>query len=239
MRILVSNDDGIFSPGIRALAKVAAEFGHVRVVAPDVEQSAMSHAITIRRPLHYIKTELNGIEGYRVDGTPADCVALGSHLWEKVDLVLTGINLGLNIGHNIWHSGTVAAAKQAAFLNIPAIAYSAPYDGKDLDYRIFEDHIRETIKIIMDFEKPHLLNVNFPNHESKGLRWTKQSIRHYEGIVVASEDPFGREHYWFSERPRDRVEVDTDRWAVGEGYTSITPLRLNLTDEDLLGRVIK
>jgi len=124
MRILVSNDDGVFSPGIRALAKVAAEFGQVRVVAPDVEQSAMSHAITVRRPLHYTKTTIeDGIDAYRVDGTPADCVALGTHHWEEVDLVLTGINLGHNLGHNIWHSGTVAAAKQAAFLGIRAIAF--------------------------------------------------------------------------------------------------------------------
>lgn len=236
MRILVSNDDGIFSPGIRALAKIASEYGHVRVVAPDVEQSAMSHAITIRRPLHYIRTDLNGIEGYRVDGTPADCVALGSHLWDKVDLVLTGINLGLNIGHNIWHSGTVAAAKQAAFLHIPAVAYSAPYDGSDVNYALFEAHIRETIQLVMSLERPHLLNVNFPEGESRGLRWTKQSVRHYEGIVIESEDPFGREHYWFSERPRDRVEDGTDRWAIGEGYTSVTPIRLDLTEDSLLNQ---
>ena len=94
MRILVSNDDGIFSPGIVALARVAREFGQVRIVAPDVEQSAMSHAITVRRPLHYTKTPVEGMEAYRVDGTPADCVALGTHHWDEVDLVLTGINLG-------------------------------------------------------------------------------------------------------------------------------------------------
>src|SRR5690606_11377314 len=117
MRILVSNDDGVFSPGIRALAKVAPAVGQARGVAPDVEQSAMSHAITVRRPLHYTKTTIeDGIDAYRVDGTPADCVALGTHHWEEVDLVLTGINLGHNLGHNIWHSGTAAAAKQAAFL---------------------------------------------------------------------------------------------------------------------------
>src|SRR5690606_5785624 len=145
MRILVSNDDGIFSPGIVALARVAREFGQVRIVAPDVEQSAMSHAITVRRPLHYTKTPAEGMEAYRVDGTPADCVALGTHHWDEVDLVLTGINLGHNLGHNIWHSGTVAAAKQAAFLGIRAIAFSARYSDEPPDYDLFAPHVREVI----------------------------------------------------------------------------------------------
>src|SRR5262245_5852181 len=109
MRILVANDDGIYSPGICALAEVAAEFGDVRVVAPDVEQSSMGHAITASRPLSYRATKLSGIEAYRVNGTPADCVALGCHNWDKVDVVLSGVNLGLNLGNSIWHSGTLAA----------------------------------------------------------------------------------------------------------------------------------
>src|SRR4029450_10305665 len=119
MQLLVSNDDGIYSPGIAALAEVASEFGTVRVVAPDVEQSSMGHAITASRPLAYRPTRLPalaGLETYRVDGTPADCVALGAHNWERVDVVLSGVNLGLNLGNSIWHSGTLAAAKQAALL---------------------------------------------------------------------------------------------------------------------------
>src|SRR5690625_3389764 len=146
MRILVSNDDGIFSPGIRVLANAVTEFRDVRVVAPDVEQSAMSHAITIKRPLHYAPMQLDELEAYRVDGTPADCVAPAAYHWEKVDLVVTGINLGLNIGHNIWHSGTVAAAKQAAFLGIPAIALSAPFSIGPEDYAPFMPYISQVIK---------------------------------------------------------------------------------------------
>jgi 5'-nucleotidase len=215
MRILVSNDDGVHSPGLYALAKVAQAYGDVRVVAPDVEQSAMSHAITVRRPLHYARQKLDGLEAYKVDGTPADCVALGAHHWDKVDLVLTGINLGLNIGHNIWHSGTVAAAKQASFLGIPAIAFSAPAVEGDL--------------FLAHPDLP-LLNVNFPDHP-KGLRWTKMSVRHYEGYVIPGQDPMGRTHYWFAEEPRERVEEGTDRWAIEQGYVSLTPLRLDLTDE--------
>lgn len=239
MRILVSNDDGVHSPGLHTLARVAQRFGDVRVVAPDVEQSAMSHAITVRRPLHYTETRIEGIEAYRVDGTPADCVALGAHHWDKVDLVLTGINLGLNIGHNIWHSGTVAAAKQASFLGIPAIAFSAPVDeaGAEPDFSALEPFVAQVIETFLAIPHLPLLNANFPL-EPKGLRWTRMSVRHYEGLVIPGEDPMGRRHYWFAERPRERVEPDTDRWAIEQGYGSLTPLRLDLTDGDRLAEVL-
>lgn len=236
MRILVSNDDGIFSPGILALARVAAEFGDVRIVAPDVEQSAMSHAITVRRPLHYRKTPIDSFEAYRVDGTPADCVALGTHHWDEVDLVLTGINLGYNLGHNVWHSGTVAAAKQAAFLGIRAVAFSAPYSDTPPDYDALFPYLRRVIEHASVMEDGLLLNVNFPD-SPKGMVWTRQSVRHYEGYVIPGEDPMGRMHYWFAEEPREQVEEGTDRWAVEQGYASVTPLRLDLTDEGLLARL--
>src|SRR5258706_13774663 len=116
MRILIANDDGVYSPGISALAEVAAEFGEVRVVAPEVEMSSAAHSITSARPLSYRETPLKGITAYRVNGTPADCVALGAFHWEKVDVVLSGINSGANLGNGLWHSGTLAAAKQAVLL---------------------------------------------------------------------------------------------------------------------------
>jgi 5'-nucleotidase len=105
MRILISNDDGIYSPGIFALAEVAAELGDVRIVAPDVEQSSMGHAITASRPLTYKRTPRGDFEAFRVNGTPADCVALGAYHWKDVDVVLSGINLGVNLGNSTWHSG--------------------------------------------------------------------------------------------------------------------------------------
>lgn len=236
MRILVSNDDGVHSPGLHALARVAQRYGGVRIVAPDVEQSAMSHAITVRRPLHYTRTQVDGLEAYRVDGTPADCVALGAHHWDRVDLVLTGINLGLNIGHNIWHSGTVAAAKQAGFLGIPAIAFSAPVTEQQPDYTALEPFVAEVIDTFLATDDLPLLNVNFPERP-KGLRWTRMSVRHYEGLVIPGDDPMGRRHYWFAERPRERVEEGTDRWAIEKGFVSLTPLRLNLTDDARLEAV--
>jgi 5'-nucleotidase len=238
MRILVSNDDGVHSPGLHALARVAQRFGDVRVVAPDVEQSAMSHAITVRRPLHYTRTQVDGLDAYRVDGTPADCVALGTHHWDRVDLVLTGINLGLNIGHNIWHSGTVAAAKQASFLGIPAIAFSAPASEEPVDYDALAPSVATVIETFLQKPDIPLLNVNFPEGEPRGVRWTRMSVRHYEGLVIPGEDPMGRQHYWFAERPRERVEEGTDRWAIERGYASLTPLRLNLTDDELLEETI-
>ena len=127
MKILVTNDDGIYSPGIAALAKIATRFGEVRVVAPDVEQSSMGHAITASRPLFFKKSPINfeGIEAYRVNGTPADCVALGSHL-SHTDVVLSGINMGANLGNSMWHSGTLAGAKQAVLLGMRGIALSTP-----------------------------------------------------------------------------------------------------------------
>lgn len=134
MRLLIANDDGIYSPGIAALAEVAGRFGDVRVVAPDVEQSSMGHAITASRPLFYRRTPvLKGIEAYRVNGTPADCVALGAHHWDKVEVVLSGINLGANLGNGIWHSGTLAAAKQATLLGMRGIALSTPVTRDEPD----------------------------------------------------------------------------------------------------------
>lgn len=238
MRILVSNDDGVYSPGIHALARVAQGYGDVRVVAPDVEQSAMGHAITVRRPLHYHRTPIDGLEAYRVDGTPADAVALGTHHWDKVDLVLSGINLGLNIGHNIWHSGTVGAAKQAAFLKIPAIAFSAPSTEEPVDYDVYEPYIRSVIDLALEIEDLPLLNVNFPL-EPRGMRWTRQSVRHYEGYLIPGEDPMGRTHYWFAEEPREQVEEGTDRWALEQGFVSLSPIRLDLTDDVRLERALR
>src|SRR5688500_9636744 len=120
MKILITNDDGIYSPGISALAKVARRFGDVYVVAPDVEQSSMGHAVTHSRPLTLKKSpiQFDGIEAFRVNGTPADCVALGTHLYIKTDVVLSGINMGPNLGNSMWHSGTLAAAKQAVLLGV-------------------------------------------------------------------------------------------------------------------------
>lgn len=238
MRILVTNDDGIYSPGIAALAEAASEFGEVRIVAPDVEQSSMGHAITSRRPLTYAKTPIGDFEAYRVNGTPADCVALGAYQWERVDVVLSGINLGLNIGNGMWHSGTLAAAKQAPLLNMRGIALSTVADETEPDFDRLKPYIHEVLDCLLkDRNGLPLVNVNFPRNP-KGLVWTRQSVRHYDGKIVPSADPMGRQHFWFTVIPIEETEEGTDRWAVEHGYVSLTPLRLDLTDQAELSRAV-
>lgn len=235
MRILVSNDDGVYSPGLACLAEVAAEFGTVRVVAPDVERSSSGHAITASRPLWYRPTSVRQLQAYRVDGTPADCVALGAHHWERVDLVLSGLNIGLNLGNSIWHSGTLAAAKQAALLGLRGIALSAPA-GAEPDFEPFKPWIRRVLQALIDEPAMCLVNVNFPRNP-KGMMWTRVSVRQYDGRIVPTEDPLGRELYWFTVKPLAGTEEGTDRWAVEQGWVSLTPLRLDLTDETRLTEV--
>jgi 5'-nucleotidase len=236
MRILIANDDGIFSPGIAALAEVASKFGDVRVVAPDVEQSSAGHSITASRPLSYKATPIKGFEGYRVNGTPADCVALGAYNWEKVDIVLSGINLGSNLGNGMWHSGTLAAAKQAVLLGMRGIALSAPVSQGEPDFEMLKPAVEDVLALLLPERELSLVNVNFPDRKPKGLCWTRQSVRHYDGKVVPGQDPMGRRLYWFTVIPIEETEEGTDRWAVEQGYVSMTPLRLDLTNDAELQR---
>ncbi|PYI58966.1 MAG: 5'/3'-nucleotidase SurE [Verrucomicrobia bacterium] len=237
-RILISNDDGIYSPGIVALAKVASRFGEVRIVAPDVEQSSMSHAITSSRPLRYKRIRLGDFEAYRVNGTPADCVALGTHHWEHVDLVLSGINLGPNLGNACWHSGTLAAAKQAALLGLRGIAFSTSVsEEREPSFTNLEPYIAKVLDLLLAEKTMCLVNVNLPE-KPKGIRWTRQSVRQYDGKVVPGKDPMGRPIFWFTVTPLEGAEEGTDRWAVEHNWVSITPLRLDLTDEKDLARAL-
>lgn len=230
MRILIANDDGVYSPGLSALAQVASSFGDVLIVAPDVEQSSMGHAITASRPLSYRRTPIVGFEAYRVNGTPADCVTLGVHHWAPIDVVLSGINLGSNLGNAMWHSGTLAAAKQAALLGLRGIALSTPASTHDPDFPTLKPFVATVLRLLLPDTSLRLLNVNLPP-EPRGLRWTRQSVRHYDGKVVPSADPMGRPHFWLTVRPIEEIEEGTDRWAVENGYVSMTPLRLDLTSE--------
>ena len=237
MRILVSNDDGIYSPGLAALARSATKFGDVRVVAPDVEQSAAGHAITATRPVRLRRaTVLDGLDAYRVNGTPADCVALGINQWERVDVVLSGINLGSNLGNATWHSGTLAAAKQAVLLGVRGIALSAPVEDETTDFTAIEPWVERVLATLFEREEPQLVNVNFPS-EPRDLRWTAQAVDQYNGKVVPDTDPMGREHYWFTVVPLERYREGTDLWAVEQGFVSMTPLRLDLTDHEQLRHV--
>lgn len=236
MRILVTNDDGVYSPGILALAEVASRFGEVRIVAPDVEQSSMSHAITATRPLRVRPARVASFDAYRVNGTPSDCVAVGAHVWGKIEVVFSGINLGLNVGNSMWHSGTLAAAKQAALLGYRGIAFSAPHEGDQIDYATIRPFVEQVIDEVLARRDLCLINVNFPM-APRGIQWTRQSVRHYDGRVYPTKDPLGREHFWLAPAPLGPADAGTDRRAVEDGYVSITPLHLDLTDHAALARV--
>lgn len=236
MRILVSNDDGVYSPGLAVLASVAREFGEVCVVAPDVERSSSGHAITASHPLTYRATMLGDVEAYRVDGTPADCVALGMHHWPHVDVVLSGLNIGLNLGHAVWHSGTLAAAKQAVLLGARGIALSAPA-GAEPEFGRYRPWLRRVLQTLLhDAPSVPLVNVNLAR-EPRGLLWTQASMQAYDGRIVPAKDPLGRNVYWFSIAPVDAAPEGTDRWAVEQQWVSLTPLTLNVTDEAQLDRL--
>jgi 5'-nucleotidase len=238
MRIIVTNDDGIYSPGLSALAKVATRFGQVYVVAPDVEQSSMGHAVTHSRPLSVKKSPIafEGIEAFRVNGTPADCVALGTHLYAKTDMVLSGINMGANLGNSMWHSGTLAAAKQAVLLGIKGIAFSTHVGKSEPDFAALNPFVEKILTMLIEKNEFGLYNVNLPE-EPKGILWTRQSVRFYDGHIVPAMDPMGRKHYWFTVTPSEAAEEGTDRWAMEQGYVSVTPLRLDLTNHELLKKI--
>jgi 5'-nucleotidase len=242
MRMLITNDDGVYSPGIAALAQVASRFGEVRIVAPDVEMSSASASITASRPLTYKRTLLPtaGLDAYRVNGTPGDCVMLGTTLWEKVDVVLSGINIGTNLGNALWHSGTLAGAKQGALLGLRGIALSAPAtDREQPNFDLLKPWAATVLEMLFDVPDLPLVNVNFPATPPRGTLWTRQSMRHYDGKVVPAKDPMGRLHYWYTVVPVEATEQGTDRWAMEQGYVSMTPLRLDLSDEAALERVGK
>ena len=237
MRILVSNDDGIYSPGIAVLASIASEFGSVCVVAPDVERSSAGHSITASRPLSYRSTRLEGLTAFRVNGTPADCVSIGAYHWDKVDVVLSGLNLGLNLGNSIWHSGTVAAAKQAALLGLRGVALSAPAGAETIaDFEPLKPWIRQVLQTVLPENDLPLINVNFPRHP-RGVIWTRASVRKYDGKIVPAEDPSGRKLFWFTVTPIEGADEGTDRWAIEQSWISMTPLRLDLTDGHALEEV--
>lgn len=233
MKILITNDDGVYSPGILELAEVASEFGDVRIVAPDVEQSSMGHAVTATRPLSYKKTKIGEFDAFRVNGTPADCVSLGSFHWDKVDVVLSGINLGPNLGNSMWHSGTLAGAKQAALLGIKGIAFSTPTQSEEYDFSKMRPYTRQALEYLIGEKGPKLVNVNLP-FSPAGITWTRQSVRQYDGLVKPSEDPMGRKHFWFTVVPLENPDEGTDRFAIEHNLVSMTPLRLDLTDDKQL-----
>jgi 5'-nucleotidase len=160
------------------------------------------------------------------------------HRWSHVDLVLSGINLGLNLGNSVWHSGTLAAAKQAALLGSRGIAFSTNVsDSHEPDFSALEPYVAKVLDLLLGTKTLSLVNVNLPERP-KGIRWTRQSVRHYDGKVVPDKDPMGRSIFWFTVTPLEGAAKGTDRWAIEHNWVSITPLRLDLTDETDLARAL-
>jgi len=238
--ILVTNDDGIVAPGIRALVEVASELGEVVVVAPDSPQSGKGHAITIHDPLRLKKVKVfSGIEAWECSGTPVDCVKLAKHVVMKdrqIDLCVSGVNHGSNASINILYSGTMSAAMEAALEGIRSIGFSLLDYSFDADFKPSKRWIREIMTFILErpFQPGQLLNVNIPKlpeEAIRGLKLCRQADGRWIEKFVEGRDPSGQPYYWLSgEFVNADNGTDTDVWALEKGYISIVPSLHDLTN---------
>ena len=236
--ILVTNDDGVNAPGLLALKEAMQSLGRVVVVAPERDNSAVSHSLTMDRPLRVREIEK---DVFAIDGTPTDCVTIAVEkiLAEKPALVASGINPGANLGDDISYSGTVSAAVEATMLGMPAFAVSLAV-GDVFRFDTAADFAGRVGRSILEKGLPRdtLLNVNVPEGKAadiKGIRFTRQGRRVYEGAIKETSDPWGRKHYWIGGgTPLWDEGDDTDAKVLLEGYVSITPLHLDLTNHDAL-----
>lgn len=249
MLILLTNDDGIFAEGIQTMSKHLTKEHEVYVVAPDHEQSATGHAITMHRPLRAEKVEHMYADtkgAWSVNGTPSDCVKLAVEALikdEPPQLVISGINRGFNLGTDVLYSGTVSAAVEAVILDLPAIAVSC---GATTDCPNFELAAAFTADFINKLDinkidKNTVLNINLPDLDEKdikGVRITSQGIRHYQNSFEKRVDPRGKTYYWLAgELMKKDNHPASDVRAVEEGFISITPLQFNLTNKDMMAKL--
>lgn len=245
MKILVSNDDGINSIGIYQLVKELKKIGEVIVVAPQTEQSAAGHSITMKVPLrvqkHYIEGEFFG---YAVNGTPADCVKMGvkNLLLEKPDIVVSGINNGSNAAINVIYSGTVSAAREAAIMDVPAIAVSVTdHNPKHFEYAAKLSASIVKLVCTNKLKTGTLLNINVPDlpeEEIKGVMLTKQGQSKWDDYYEERIDPYGGSYYWLTGNLdiQDK-DIDKDQIALNNNYVSITPIHFDLTDYEMFNEM--
>jgi 5'-nucleotidase len=230
-RILVTNDDGVYSEGLHALADALRPVGDVTIVAPLGEASAIGHALTIARPLRLERLR-DGV--YSVDGTPADCINLGVvHVLEGLpDLVVSGINKGYNLGDDVTYSGTVGGALEGALLGVPGVAVSLQRTSDPFDFGPAAAVVeRIAAQVLRQGLPPRtLLNVNVPRGPLHGVKVTVQGMRNHVTRVTASVDPRGRPYYWIEEGEDTYADGErADHVAVREGFVSVTPLQPDLT----------
>ena len=243
MRVLITNDDGISSPGLVALVQAFESVAETYVVAPEHERSATGHAITLHKPLRAHPSAIpgSGVKAWATNGTPADCVALGMlDLLEgqRPDVVLSGINVGPNIGRDLTYSGTVSGAMEGAIFGVPSIAVSIG-TFRDPVFAVAGEVAVTLARAIHDRGLPDdtLLNVNVPNlrkEEIAGIAITRQGTKRYVSRLEKRTDPRGRTYYWLTGDPAPLPDEEgTDSWALAGGRISITPITLDLTDRDL------
>ena len=238
--ILISNDDGYQAPGLLALTRILKKIAEVVVVAPDREQSATSHALTLHRPLRVTE---HGKGLYAVDGTPTDCITLAIHelLDRKPDLVVSGINLGANLGDDVHYSGTVSAAMEAAILGIPSLAVSlVVWRGQVPQFQTAAAVAKKFCHRLLSGKvfPRNVFNINVPNiptKQLKGYRFTKLGKRNYGGIIIKKRDPRHRDYYWIGGDERTFKKIpSSDTAAILNGCVSITPLQVDMTNYALL-----
>jgi 5'-nucleotidase len=231
--VVLTNDDGVHAPGLAALEKALAELGDVYVVAPEREQSACGHALTLHRPLRALKM---GERRFSVNGTPSDCVnmAVLGFLPETPVLVVSGINHGANLGDDVTYSGTVSAAMEGTILGVPSIAVSL-VDGGDFEIAGRVARLIAMRVLVGGLPGNTLLNVNVPAKPPRGIRMTRLGHRVYKEKIVEQTDPRGRSHYWIGGGEARWDDLDgTDMGAVHDGYVALTPLHLDLTNHRAL-----
>ena len=232
--ILVTNDDGVYAPGIRALFDAVRSLGRAVIVAPEQDKSAVSHSLTMNRPLRV--RELDS-DVYTIDGTPTDCVTIGMNkvLPKRPDLIVSGINPGPNLGDDISYSGTVSAAIEGTMYGIPGLAFSLAGEAP-FDFAVAADVAWKLASMALQFKLPEktLLNVNVPDRtaaEIKGIRFTRQGQRVYKNAIQETFDPWQRKHYWIGGGTVHWSDSDnTDEQALRSGYISVTPIQLDLTN---------
>jgi 5'-nucleotidase len=239
MKILVSNDDGILAQGLGVLAEVCAAVGQVTVVAPDREQSGTSHSLTLHRPLRATRRPDGA---FQVDGTPTDCVllALGMLMPDQPDFVISGINHGPNMGEDVLYSGTVAAAFEGLVAGIPSIAVS--FAGSDLElldtHRPRLERLLQRLVRVEDLPKETLLNINLPaipGDQVKGIKVTHLGSRVFHEEIALMKDPWGKDIYWIGGgHVTWSGDADSDFRAIRDGYISVTPLHMDMTNYQLI-----
>lgn len=243
MRVLLTNDDGISSPGLYALASGFATEYETVVVAPEHERSATGHAITLHKPLRARRAAgyPDGVVAWATNGTPADCVVLGvlELLDRRPDVVISGVNVGANLGRDLTYSGTVSGAMEGAILGIPSLAVSvAAYENVRFDVAVRFAIRLARLMAERSFPDDALVNVNLPNlpaEHIKGVALTRQGSQRYLSSLERRTDPRGQAYYWLTGRRDPAGEEDgTDGWALAAGYISVTPIHLNMTDDRLL-----